>query len=78
MGYGSNRKILEQLGPFMNLGIELAATIGIFGVIGWFLDKTFDTSPIWLVVLLVIGSVGSLYKFIRSALKANKQQQTKD
>lgn len=74
MGYGRNRKIIGQLGPFMNLGIEMAATIGIFGVIGWFLDNRFDTSPVWLVVLLVVGSVGALYRFIRSALKANKRQ----
>lgn len=64
---------MKQLAPVMNLGIELAVIIGVFGAIGWFIDTTFDTSPVWLVVLLVFGSIGGLYRFIRVALNANKQ-----
>lgn len=74
MGYGSNRKIMQQLAPLMNLGIELAVIVGVFGAIGWFLDTTFGTSPVWLVVLLVFGSVGGLYRFIRVALRTSNQR----
>ena len=74
MATGSNRKILQQLGPILNLGIELAVIMGVFGVIGWFLDNAFGTSPLLLVVLLVVGAAGGMYRFIRTALKAGVQK----
>lgn len=78
MSVHSNRKILQQLGPLMNLGIELVAIMGILGLIGWYIDDSFDTSPVWLVVFLVVGAIGGMYRFIRTAMKAGTQKTNKE
>lgn len=78
MSAQNNRKILQQLSPLMNLGIELVVIIGVMGFIGWYIDNSFRTSPVWLVVFLVIGAVGGMYRFIRIALKASTQKTDKE
>ncbi len=78
MSIHSNRKILHQLGPLMNIGIELVAIMGIMGLIGWYIDDSFGTSPVWLVVFLVVGAIGGMYRFIRTALKAGRQTTNKE
>ena len=74
MAISNNRKVLQQLGPVMNLGVELVVIMGVMGLIGWYIDKHFGTSPVWLVVLLVVGAVGGMYRFIRTAMKAGMQK----
>jgi hypothetical protein len=37
----------RQIGPFLNLGTELAASVGGMLFLGYLLDKQFGTSP-WL------------------------------
>ncbi len=78
MSLESNRKILNQLGPLMNIGIELVAIMGVLGLVGWYIDNSFGTSPVWLAVFLVVGAVGGMYRFIRTALKADIQKSDKE
>lgn len=59
---------LRSLAPLLNIGMELAATVALFGAIGWFIDKYAGTSPLWFVMLLVFGAIGGMIKFIRTAL----------
>lgn len=70
----SKSDVLRQLAPLLNIGMELAATVALFGAIGWFIDKYAGTSPLWFVILLVFGAVGGMVKFIRTALKATPQK----
>ncbi|MEL7061490.1 MAG: AtpZ/AtpI family protein [Acidobacteriota bacterium] len=50
------------------LGIELAAALIGFTLVGLWIDQSFGTSPWALVVCLVLGLVGGFYNFIRSSL----------
>jgi F0F1-type ATP synthase assembly protein I len=59
---------LREMAPLMNMGFELAATVGVCGGIGWFIDKYAQTSPLWFAVLLVFGVVGGMVKMLRTAL----------
>ncbi len=61
-----------QVGPFLTLGIQLAAAIVLFFFVGHWLDGKFDTSP-WLAITgAALGIAGGLIKFIKSALELGK------
>lgn len=60
---------LRELAPLMNMGMELAITVGVFGGIGWLIDKYAQTSPLWFAVLLVLGVISGMVKMLRTALK---------
>lgn len=55
------------------LGFELAASIAGGGLLGWWLDRRFDSSPAWLLTGLGIGIVGGLYNVVRAALAASRE-----
>jgi F0F1-type ATP synthase assembly protein I len=61
---------MKQVGPHLNLGMELFAAVAGFGLVGWFIDSKFGTAPVWMTVLLLLGAVGGMYNLIRTALKA--------
>ena len=65
-----DRKIYRELAPYMALGSQMTATLVMFGGLGWWIDNTYQTSPIWLVILLVVGVIVAMVGFIRAALKA--------
>ncbi len=62
----------RQLGPYMGLGTELAASVAGMLLIGYFLDEHFNTSPWLLLTGAAIGMVGGFYNFIREVQKLGK------
>lgn len=52
------------------LGFELVAAIAGFAFVGYWIDRHYETTPWGLVVGAILGIVGGLYNFIRSALRA--------
>ena len=50
------------------LGVELAATVGGACLLGYWIDRHFETGPWGLVVCSLIGVVGGLYNLIRQAV----------
>lgn len=66
-------KSLAALGEYSALGIQMVTTIGVFGVLGWWLDGKWNTEPIFLLVGCMIGVAGGIYLFIRAVQKINKK-----
>ena len=52
------------------LGIELAGAVGGFCLLGFWIDRRFDTDPWGLLIFAIFGLIGGFYNFIRSSLKA--------
>ena len=52
-----------------SIGFQIAASLLLFGWIGYLIDKKFSTEPIGLVVGLVIGGLASLYQIWKIASK---------
>jgi len=50
-------------------GVELAATVVAAGLLGFWIDKKFETTPIWLIVGIVLGVVGGMYNMIRQTVQ---------
>ena len=59
------------------LTIEMFAAISVCGYLGWWIDRYFETKPIFLLVLLFLGVVAGLMNAVRTATamrdKADRQ-----
>jgi len=49
-------------------GVELAAGLGACCLLGYWIDRRFDTSPWGLLICAVIGVIGGLYNLVRRAV----------
>ena len=54
---------------FASAGVELAATVGVGCLAGYWIDRRFETSPWGFVVCSAVGVVGGLYNMIRPAIR---------
>ena len=59
-------KPYNQALKYTGLGFQLAATLGIMGWLGYWIDNRLGTLPLFLVILLLAGLFGSIYLLLKS------------
>ena len=64
----------RDIGPYLGLGLQLAVTVTVMVFIGIWLDNQFETKPILTVVFAFLGVFAGMYTFIKSVLKAGKDE----
>lgn len=77
---GDDRKRVEQKYlRFAGVGVQYALTILVLTFAGIWLDDKFETAPLFLVVLLLLGFVGATWSLVHSVLAPdqNKTDQNK-
>jgi len=57
---------------FSGIGVEFAAAVAGFSVVGWWVDRHWNTKPWGLVIGAVLGLTGGMYNLIRESLGAFK------
>ena len=57
---------------FSGIGIEFVAAIAGFALVGYWVDRHWDTKPWGLVIGAVLGLLGGMYNLIRESLGAFK------
>ena len=84
MKYPQNQKKLKSdldktyrdIGPYLGLGTQLAATIVLMFFLGRWLDEYLETEP-WLTISFsFIGGFAGIYNFIKTVLNLNKKQKS--
>ncbi len=60
------------------IGIEFAAAVVGFSLVGLWVDRHWKTGPWGLVIGAVLGLVGGMYNLIRQSLAAFKEQSRDD
>ncbi len=73
-GFGTLARTYRDVAPYLGLGIQLAATVVIFALIGHWLDRVLDTSPWLLVIAALLGATAGLYNFIRTVISLSRKQ----
>jgi F0F1-type ATP synthase assembly protein I len=63
---------------FSALGVELAAALVGFALVGYWIDRHYGTSPWGLVGALGLGLVGGMYNLIRQSLAASREAASED
>lgn len=69
-------QIYREVAPYLTLGIQLAAGVVVFFLIGWWLDTRYGTAPTYKLIGLVLGSVGGLIKFLKSVVELGKKEKS--
>jgi F0F1-type ATP synthase assembly protein I len=60
---------VRQFSDIMELPILLVASVGIGGGAGYFLDKRFGTSPVFTLILGLLGFAGGMIQLVRRLSK---------
>lgn len=68
---------ISQVTPYLGLGTQLAATIGIMVYVGVFLDDSFNTKPVFILICAFFGAFAGLYNFIKSVIELDKINRSK-
>jgi len=67
-------KTYKEIGPYLGLGTQLAATIILMFFLGRWLDEKFELQPILTIVFSFIGGFAGIYNVIKSSLNLNKKK----
>ena len=67
-------KIYREVGPYLGLGFQLAASIVIMLFIGYWLDSWLKIYPILTIIFAMFGGFAGLYNVIKTVLDLNKKK----
>ncbi len=59
-------KDVEGRGVAGRMVTDFVSAVAVGTGIGWWLDKQFDTSPLWLVILMILGMFGGFVNMVRT------------
>ena len=57
----------SSIGTAFKLSTELVAAVAVGAIIGFILDKTFDTKPWFILIFFFVGVIAGITNVIRSA-----------
>jgi F0F1-type ATP synthase assembly protein I len=66
--------VTPGLARYGGMGLELGAAIVGLTLVGYWIDRHFDSHPRGLLVGAVLGIVGGMYNFIREAMRLSRMQ----
>ncbi|GBD89475.1 putative F0F1-ATPase subunit [bacterium BMS3Abin04] len=65
----------REVGPYLGLGTQLAATIVLMFFLGKWLDEEFNLFPLLTIVFSFIGGGAGTYNFIKATLDLNSKKE---
>lgn len=66
----------KEFGPYVTLGIQLAAAVIVFYLIGSWLDRRYSTEPAFTLGGIMLGTLGGLVKFFKAVIELNKESES--
>ena len=69
-------KYFKEYGPYVTMGLQLAAAVLVFYFIGSWLDKRYNSQPAFTLGGIMLGTVGGMIKFFRVVIELNKQSES--
>ncbi len=75
----SPEKSYRDIGRYLGLGAQMAATVVLMVFLGKWLDEKFDTYPVLIIVFSFLGVIVAIYNLIKEAIGLNeKKKNTKN
>ncbi len=74
----NSNKEFVRVAPYLTLSWQLIITIVIGAVIGYFVDKSNNSSPKYMIILMVTFTIIAFANLIRTVIKLNKEEDMKD
>lgn len=66
------RKTAMELGRYAGLGLQFAASLALFGALGWWIDRRLSTDP-WLMILGMLGGAALAFVSLLRAVPPSKR-----
>ena len=67
-------KTYKEIGPYLGLGTQLAATIILMFFLGRWLDQQFELEPILTILFSFFGGFAGIYNVIKSTINLNNKK----
>jgi F0F1-type ATP synthase assembly protein I len=64
----------KDIGPYLGLGTQLAATITLMFFLGNWLDGKLDIEPVLTITFTLFGGFAGTYNFIKATIKTEKKK----
>ncbi len=64
----------QSVGRALRLGTDLVAGVGVGALIGFWLDRWFDTSPLAFIVFFLLGTAAGFLNVFRTARAIQEEQ----
>lgn len=64
----------KDVGPYLGLGTQLAASIILLFFLGKWLDEKFKLFPLLTIAFSFLGGFAGIYNFIKSVLRLNEKK----
>lgn len=71
---GSDKEGMKQVGNYLGLGVQLAATIVLLLYGGKWLDEKYNTGSTWTLTGAVLGVVAGMYNLIKTVFELEKKE----
>ncbi len=71
MGTSDKKNDQDQGWKYANVGFEFAGSVGLFSLIGYFVDKHWGIDPVGVVTGSITGIVVGFYLLIKEVLMSN-------
>lgn len=66
------KKSSSSIGIAMKMGTEFVAAVFVASFIGFQIDKFLETTPLFIIIFFIIGSVAGILNVVRSSKMINK------
>lgn len=67
----TNNNASSGLALMSRICIELVAGITVGSILGVYIDRYFDTAPLFLIILIILGLAGSMFNIYKMIKKLN-------
>ncbi|MBU1098461.1 MAG: hypothetical protein CVV23_11835 [Ignavibacteriae bacterium HGW-Ignavibacteriae-2] len=71
--FSKTAKSFKDVGPYLGLGTQLAATVVLMFYIGYLLDDYLESKPVFTIIFSFVGGAAGVYNFIKTVLNLNKK-----
>jgi F0F1-type ATP synthase assembly protein I len=72
----SSEKLTESyrnVGPYLGLGTQLAASIILMFFLGRWLDSQLNSTPVFVLICSFLGGFAGIYNFIKTVMALNEK-----
>lgn len=74
---GNKNDVAKSVGRYIDLGLQFAIAIGLGVALGWYLDSKLKTTPLFLVMGILLGATSGFLNIYRVVYPPKKRKRTK-
>ena len=67
----------RELAPYLGLGIQFVISLVIFILLGYWLDKKLESSPLYILIGVFLGLFSGFFNLFRVVSRMDKKEENK-